>query len=246
MNSSQVALRLVGCPHEASNEYTKRASRSGSGLHVDILDPKSPLGFATIYICFVDKSSKHYCYLADGTFRPLKACDLLVFQRRDGGRAVRIETMKFGYVCIVYHHSSDHLHGSVFPNKGRPETLFTGVEGMKIVCYQDQFINKIARKCTEDHTVFQRYFEAHNGMRVRLQKEGPGKYSIACCHYAALARVLEEYCKLASNRKASDDTYDFISALKGITSETKYMFKWCSWCQDFVSWCFGSFNYLNE
>ena len=123
MNCSQVAMRLVGCPKEgASDNYKERTRRSGSGCHIDRMDPCSPLGFATVYICFVDETNEKY----SKEKRALKYSDLLVFQRQNGGRGVQIKTMQVGYICVVFHHSSLHLHGSVFPPKGKAEKLRAG------------------------------------------------------------------------------------------------------------------------
>ena len=196
MNSSQIALRMVGCPRGASSEYLNRTCRGGSGLHVDDMDPKSPFGFATIYLCFLDREGKETLLTLFPCRWPLMFCDLLVFQGKNGGRAAQIETMKLGYVCIVYHHSSDHLHGSVFPDGGKKEQLIAGLEGMKIVCYQTKAINKIARNLTVDRSLFARYLKAHNDFLQHLQQKGPGKSRIACCHLVVIARVLLEYKRI--------------------------------------------------
>ena len=136
--TNQVATRLVGCPKDGHiNDKRKLQSQyGGSGLHVDSGDPDSKTGSLTIYICFDYDADPN----ASQNRRKFKYSDLAIFQKKTGGRAAVIETMQPGFVCLVFHHPSRHLHGSVFPNKDKPQPLTPGCEGMKVVCYQVCFV----------------------------------------------------------------------------------------------------------
>lgn len=238
MNASQVALRMVGYPWGAHPDYTDRTKFGGSGLHVDKLDPSSPLGFPTLYFCLTDDGGKERVCYFHGNCRLLENCDLLVFQRNNGGRAVRIQTMKLGYVCILFHHANAHLHGSVFPRDGKPEKLTPGVEGMKIVTYQSRHVNKIAFNCTKHPDVFKRYFEEHNAFRKKLQEQGASKYKIATAHYVVLSRILRECIGVVACHRQScekDDLHKWCcNQLEALEQECRVLHEHCEWCDAFL------------
>ena len=206
MNAHQIALRLCGwCQAGGANgaitnptnldvhfpsgtrqekESLKRLNRSrygGSGLHIDWLDPDSRMGAMTLYVCFVE----HGASSGDQETRLLEDCDLLVYQGKTGGRAIRIETMKIGYICIVFHHASRHLHGSVFPKNGVPQILRPGVEALKIVCYHT--LHKLVS--AEDDEILDNYLRAHSEFLLKLLRRKWCR--LALCHAVSLIRIVK-------------------------------------------------------
>ena len=170
-------------------ESLKRLNKSrygGSGLHVDWRDPDSRMGAMTLYVCFVEHGASN----GDHETRLLEDCDLLVFQKKTGGRAICIETMKVGYVCIVFHHASRHLHGSVFPVNGVPQML-PGVEALKIVCYHTLHKLVEVASTAEDDEVLERYLRAHSEfLREKLLRRRKW-YRLALCHAVSLIRIVK-------------------------------------------------------
>mmetsp|Transcript_20551 Transcript_20551/g.58955 ORF Transcript_20551/g.58955 Transcript_20551/m.58955 type:complete len:477 (-) Transcript_20551:875-2305(-) len=229
MNAQQIALRLVGwCQKGGAHgaitgptdlkeglhypsgtrqekESLKRLQKSkygGSGLHLDWMDPRAKVGFATIYVCFIDEEARQetwhaYAINEDGDRRREIEADLILFQAENGGRAALIETMRVGFLCVVFHHASEHLHGSVFPNDGRPQVLHPFVEGLKIVCYQT--CNKLVKAPTNSigcasvarwsDRVFCKYLRAHFSFLAQLLREKRW-YDLALCHAVPLLNII--------------------------------------------------------
>ena len=226
--TNQVATRLFGCPEEGHvNEKRKLQSQhGGSGLHVDAGDPDSTCGSLTVlvYICFENNGDQN----TSQNRQNFQYSDLAVFQTKTGGRAAVIEVMQPGFVTLVFHHPSRHLHGSVFPDGERPQPLVPGCEGMKIVCYQvcmfcicmiyldlhllvlslaliylfiylfyssrsiqSKQILKLAEHCHANQDTFDHYVQEHNEFRKQSQRKD--WKNNALCHFAPLARVLQEY-----------------------------------------------------
>lgn len=215
MNAHQIALRLCGwCQAGGANGAItnptdldvhfpsgtrqekgslKRLNKSrygGSGLHIDWSDPDIRMGAATLYLCFAGASSGDY------ETRPLEDCDLLVFQKRSGGRAICVKTMKVQYICIVFHHASRHVHGSVFKMNGMPQILRPGVEALKIVCYHTL---KKLEVSAEDDEVLDRYLRAHSEFILKLLRRR--WYRLALCHAVPLTRIVK--VALAHSNKAT-------------------------------------------
>lgn len=224
INAHQIALRLCGwCQAGGANgaignpadlgvhflsgtrrekESLKRLTKSlhgGSGLHIDWLDPDSRVGAMTLYVCFVEHAGASS---GDYETRLLEDCDLLVFQKRSGGRAICIETMKVGYICMVFHHASRHLHGSVFPMNGMPQILRPPVEALKIVCYHtlDKLVQVTA---ANDDEKFVRYLRAHSDF-LELLRRRRGNRRLTLCHAVPLLRIVAS--ALADDKKGGNST----------------------------------------
>ena len=110
------------------------------------------MGNSTLHV------DRHDCYHRKGSCilylnpweHTFHGTDLLIFERSDGGKAVRLKTMIPGWTCLVFLNSSKQLHGSVFPpmpSEGYTAESFSkpGCEAIRVACYSLCHAVKFAR-----------------------------------------------------------------------------------------------------
>ena len=142
----QIALRLAGrrlaLPRTASTATTARRARyAPCALHLDTDDAPRLHGAPLLYALRVEAGAR----LPDGArARPMPEQDLVIFERRDGGRAVRIQTACVSHVCVVIFRSDAQLHANVFPDTLEIEPTM-GVQLLRVVPYSRRGIDAFCR-----------------------------------------------------------------------------------------------------
>lgn len=138
--SHQVALRGV-------DETPQGCLEAVPDLHTDIGDGGGALGTVAIYFCDACPPQLLQQALVALSYR-----DLVVFPNADGGRGVRVQVLRPGWVCVVLLRTSSCLHGGVAadtaaanltlpPEMGRP---------VRVITYPMRAIETLMRNLQDD------------------------------------------------------------------------------------------------
>ena len=131
---------------------------------------------------------------------------MVVFDATDGGRGVEIETMKPGYICVVFI-NTHHPHGSVFPDNfsGSFQNTLTD-EGIRIVCYSTKDTVSLAKRFEKPGAaafILSRWKEACRGLPFAGHFKAYKRVKRAVCFYI---RSREQRKRAAARPKATNRT----------------------------------------
>ena len=148
----QLAMRLAGCLRRM------RGGRFAAwlqlcALHLDTDDAHRPGGCPLIYALLREAGVEHE--VTYDAARPMRGSDLVVFERGDGGRCVRVQTACPHHVCVVIFCSDQHLHANVFPDSLEP-TLTPGLGLLRLVPYGRKGIDAFADAVSRDPELWAR------------------------------------------------------------------------------------------
>ena len=112
--------------------------------------------------------------------RPFREQDLLLFERSDGGRAIRIRTATPGFVTLVHANFSKMLHGNVLPRNGRRAGEAAGSVLLRLVGYTVKevpaFVARFKRLAPRDKKVhWERIVNQCLSVPMRLRKGLPAR-----------------------------------------------------------------------
>ena len=133
----QLALRLAGglIVPLLHDQYDSCA------VHVDTGDTPRVSGCPLVYVMLREPG---VTLEGERATHPMPASDLVIFEREDGGHAVRIQTACLDHMCIVIFASESHLHGNVAPDTLQ-ESSIPGVGLLRLVPYARKGIDEFVQ-----------------------------------------------------------------------------------------------------
>ena len=134
--------------------YTQRSIRlNGNWSDIGWINRRIGQGGSTLHRDTRDAPNHHgsFIFYFNPSNATLPGTDLLIFEHCTGGRCVRIKSMEPGWTCVVRLVSTKALHGSVYPNKSRPNDGYEASDfyvgpgkAFRVICYSLKGIVKLA------------------------------------------------------------------------------------------------------
>ena len=145
----QLAMRLAGHLHGMEN-LRRRAHHQHCAIHLDSDDAEREHGCPLTYALYHERG---VVLSGEMAARPMRLSDLVVFEHKNGGRCVRIQTACQHHIAVVILSSETHLHANVFPDSlqdgGQAETP-PGIALLRLVPYArkgiDAFVAAVERQ----------------------------------------------------------------------------------------------------
>jgi len=118
-------------------------------LHTDKKDAKRRYGAPLVYVPHRSDATAPYAKAQERT--ALSAADLMVFERPDGGRAVRVRTCVEGFMVVAIFRSDTQLHGNVYPDDpgDGPQTWPENLALLRVIPFSaeagDEYVKLVRR-----------------------------------------------------------------------------------------------------
>jgi len=147
----QLAMRFGGRLHHMTGERFD-ACLQLCALHLDADDAHRRHGCPLIYAFHREEGIE---LSASQEARPMPHSDLVLFERSDGGRCLRVQTACSDHICCIIFCSDDHIHSNVFPDSLEP-AVTPGLGLLRLVPYGRKGIDAFAQAIDRNRSLWDR------------------------------------------------------------------------------------------